>query len=84
MEQNCRINGLFCFYCICWNEVEIGKYMCIYVYTYNCHPVILRIQEVRFKYDTLCILHVVFSVGYWFIRWTMIIRLLQNGSNVCK
>lgn len=60
--------------------------ICVYMYTHIIvtYPVILRIQEVRFKYDTLCILHVVFSVGYWFIRWTMIIRLLQNGSNACK
>lgn len=40
--------------------------ICVYMYTHIIvtYPVILRIQEVRFKYDTLCILHVVFSVGY--------------------
>lgn len=40
----------------------------IYAYMYAriivTYPVILRIQEVRFKYDTLCILHVVFTVGF--------------------
>lgn len=40
--------------------------ICAYMYAriIVTYPVILRIQEVRFKYDTLCILRVVFTVGF--------------------